>query len=48
MIRKINKPAIIQAACNKPELIEEYIGKINTKMSDISIAKLNCPQGWNW
>lgn len=46
MIRKINKPEIIQAAGNKPEVIEEYIGRINTKTAEISIAKLNCPQGW--
>ena len=46
MARKIAKPAVIQAAGNKPEIIEEYIGRINTKSAEISIAKLNCPQGW--
>ena len=46
MVRKIAKPAVIQAAGNKPEIIEEYIGRINTKSAEISIAKLNCPKGW--
>lgn len=46
MIKKIEKPVIIRAAGNKPELIEEYIGRINTRTDEISIAMLTCPQGW--
>jgi len=46
MIKKILKPAVIKAAGNKPELIEEYFGNVNTQSKDISIAMLTCPQGW--
>jgi mannose-6-phosphate isomerase-like protein (cupin superfamily) len=46
MIKKILKPKVIKAAGNKPELIEEYFGRINTQSNEISIAMLTCPQGW--
>ena len=46
MIKKINKPTIIEAAGNKPKLIEEYIGRVNSKTDDISIARMKSPQGW--
>ena len=46
MIKKITKPTIIQAAGNKPKIIEEFIGNINSKTSELSIAKMTSPQGW--
>lgn len=36
----------IQAAGNKPKLIDEYIGRVNSKQSDISIAHMRSPGGW--
>jgi len=42
----INKPTIIEAAGNKPKIIEEYFGKVNSKTSEVSIAKMTSPQGW--
>jgi quercetin dioxygenase-like cupin family protein len=42
----INKPSIIEAAGNKPKIIEEYIGRVNSKTSEVSIAKMTSPEGW--
>jgi ethanolamine utilization protein EutQ len=36
----------IQAAGNKPKLIDEYIGRINSKTSAASVAHMRSPQGW--
>jgi len=43
---KIEKPTIIQAAGNKPKIIEEYIGRVNSAIEDISIARMKSPSGW--
>jgi len=36
----------IQAAGNKPKLIDEYVGRVNTKTSAASVAHMRSPQGW--
>jgi mannose-6-phosphate isomerase-like protein (cupin superfamily) len=36
----------IQSAGNKPKLIDEYIGRVNTKTSAASVAHMRSPQGW--
>ena len=46
MAIKIGKPIKIQAAGNKVKIIEEYIGRVNSKTSDISIAHMKSPAGW--
>lgn len=43
---KIEKPTIIEAAGNKPKIIEEYIGRVNSGTSEISIARMKSPGGW--
>ncbi len=43
---KIEKPTIIEAAGNKPKIIEEYFGNVNTKTNAVSIAKMKSPSGW--
>jgi mannose-6-phosphate isomerase-like protein (cupin superfamily) len=46
MPTKIEKPTIIAAAGNKPKIIEEFIGRVNSKTSGVSIAKMTSPSGW--
>jgi mannose-6-phosphate isomerase-like protein (cupin superfamily) len=46
MTIKIDKPTIIEAAGNKPKVIEEYIGCVNSQTSDVSIARMKSPAGW--
>lgn len=43
---KIKSPSIIHAAGNKLKIIEEYIGKVNSKSNDVSIARMVSPGGW--
>jgi ethanolamine utilization protein EutQ len=42
----IPQPMRIQSAGNKPKLIEEYVGRVNTKTSGASVAHMRSPQGW--
>ena len=42
----IPQPTRIQAAGNKPKLIDEYVGRVNTKTALTSIAHMRSPQGW--
>ncbi len=42
----IAEPTRIQAAGNKPKLIDEYIGCVNSKTSAASVAHMRSPQGW--
>ena len=46
MAIKIEKSTIIQSAGNKPKVIEEYIGRVNSQTPDVSIARMKSPAGW--
>jgi mannose-6-phosphate isomerase-like protein (cupin superfamily) len=46
MAVKIEKPAIIAAEGNKPKVIEEYIGQVNSRTAQLSIARMVSPAGW--
>lgn len=43
----ISKPTVIQAAGSPPKQIEEFIGRVNSKTSEISIARMTSPEGWS-
>ena len=36
----------IEAAGNKPKIIREYIGRINSKTETLSVAHMTSPGGW--
>lgn len=42
----IEKPTQVQAVGNKPKIIREYIGRVNSKDSATSIAHMQSPSGW--
>ncbi len=42
----LSQPTRITAAGNKPKLIDEYIGRINSKNEAASIAHMRSPGGW--
>jgi len=46
MPKLIEKPTRIQAAGTKPKLIDEYVGRVNTRDADFSVAHMRSPQGW--
>ncbi|MFO0966270.1 MAG: cupin domain-containing protein [Gemmataceae bacterium] len=42
----IATPTRIQAAGNKPKLIDEYIGRVNSRSENVSVAHMRSPSGW--
>ena len=46
MPKLISAPTRIQAAGNKPKLIDEYIGRITSRNEQLSIAHMRSPGGW--
>lgn len=46
MPKKIGAPTRIEAAGTKPKVIDEFIGRVNTKDEGISIAHMRSPSGW--
>jgi len=42
----IAAPARVEAAGNKPKLIEEYVGRVNSGTDALSIAHMHSPEGW--
>jgi mannose-6-phosphate isomerase-like protein (cupin superfamily) len=43
----IPKPVRIEAAGNKPKLIDEYIGRLASDTALVSVAKMQSPAGWH-
>ena len=46
MPKLIPAPTRITAAGNKPKIIEEFIGRVNSAESRLSIAHMRSPAGW--
>lgn len=46
MPRLIAAPTRIEAAGNKPKLIDEYIGRVNSGQAQVSVAHMRSPGGW--
>jgi mannose-6-phosphate isomerase-like protein (cupin superfamily) len=42
----IEAPTVVEAAGNKPKIIEEYVGRVNTGGGDVSVARMRSPGGW--
>jgi ethanolamine utilization protein EutQ len=42
----IPHPTRIESAGNKPKIIEEYVGHVNTSTAGISVARMHSPEGW--
>jgi mannose-6-phosphate isomerase-like protein (cupin superfamily) len=42
----IPKAARVTAAGNKPKFIDEYIGRVNSGTSAVSVAQMRSPSGW--
>jgi mannose-6-phosphate isomerase-like protein (cupin superfamily) len=42
----IAKPTRVEAAGNKPKLIDEYVGRVNSATSATSVAHMRSPGGW--
>lgn len=46
MPRRIDAPTVIPAAGTKPKVIEEFVGRVNSGHSGVSIARMRSPSGW--
>jgi len=46
MAKIILAPTKVQSAGNKPKIIEEFIGNVNSGISTLSIARMKSPGGW--
>ena len=46
MPKHIARPSIVKAAGNKPKIIEEFVGRVNSGTSEVSIARMKSPAGW--
>jgi len=42
----MDKPEIIEAAGNKPKIIEEFFGRVRSDTQEVSIARMKSPAGW--
>lgn len=42
----ISSPTRVEAVGNKPKLIDEYIGRVNTHTAEASVAHMRSPGGW--
>jgi mannose-6-phosphate isomerase-like protein (cupin superfamily) len=46
MAQLIKNPSIIKAAGNKEKIIREFFGRVSSNTSEVSIAMMTSPQGW--
>lgn len=46
MPKLIEKPTRISSAGNKPKLIDEYVGRVNSGSGNASVAHMRSPGGW--
>ena len=42
----IPQPTRVQSAGNKPKLIDEYVGRVNSGTDGASVAHMRSPAGW--
>jgi len=46
MPQLIQAPAVVAAAGTKPKRIEEYVGRVRSGHSGVSVARMVSPEGW--
>ena len=46
MPKLIEGPTQVKAAGTKPKTIEEFVGRVNSKTSALSVAHMRSPAGW--
>ena len=46
MIKLIKSPSIVKAAGTKEKIIEEFFGRVNSNDTELSIARMKSPEGW--
>jgi mannose-6-phosphate isomerase-like protein (cupin superfamily) len=39
-------PTVVAAAGNKPKVIQEFVGRVNSQTESVSVARMVSPGGW--
>lgn len=47
MAKVIEQPTLVEAAGEPSKTIEEYIGRVNSDTTSLSIARMKSPSGWS-
>ena len=47
MVRVIDEPKRIEAHGQPPKVIEEFVGRVNSATSAVSVARMVSPHGWS-
>jgi len=47
MAKVIEQPTLVEAAGEPSKTIEEYIGRVNSDTTALSIARMKSPSGWS-
>jgi mannose-6-phosphate isomerase-like protein (cupin superfamily) len=42
----IKSPSIVKAEGNEPKIIQEFIGRVSSKDTNVSVARMRSPAGW--
>lgn len=42
----ISQPTQVKAVGNKPKIIQEFIGRVNSQTTAVSVARMQSPSGW--
>lgn len=42
----IPQPTQVAAAGNKPKIIQEFVGRVNSSTPQVSVARMRSPSGW--
>ncbi len=42
----VKKPSVIEAAGSRPKIIEEFVGRVNSRTEAVSVARMRSPSGW--
>jgi mannose-6-phosphate isomerase-like protein (cupin superfamily) len=46
MVQHVDRPTRIEAHGQPPKVIEEYVGRVNTGTTGVSVARMVSPSGW--
>jgi mannose-6-phosphate isomerase-like protein (cupin superfamily) len=46
MPQLIDKPAVVKAVGNKAKVIDEFVGRVSTGTTAVSVARMHSPCGW--
>ncbi len=42
----LSQPTRIESAGNKPKIIDEFVGHVNSQTTAVSVAHMRSPEGW--